>query len=289
MIFADLDLARRLEGIETWVSAEYGRARLALWPDRDTAVVEVAGGVACYLGEGSPLNEARGMGMAGPVSADDLDVMERAFPGCPVKVNVCPMADPSLLEGLVARGYRAVGFEDFLYRELDGSETFPGPLGEILVGLADSTEDRETCGAVLARGFAAPDEPSAEMSEIFAMSRRVEGLVGLLARVGEQPAGGASLMIRDGLAMLCGAATLPEYRNRGVQAALSNARLAMASSRGCGVVVVGALPGSSSHRNAQRLGFRVAYTKLMVLRDPSGSSTAKGARSVPATLPANSP
>jgi hypothetical protein len=271
MIFADLDLARRLEGVETWVAAEYGRARLSLWPEKETAVVEVAGGVACFLGVGSPLNEVRGMGLNGLVTADDLDAMERAFfdRGASVKVNVCPLADGSLLEGLAARGYRAVGFEDVLYRELDGSERFPGPPEGILVGLPSSPGELEAFGEVLARGFSAPEEPSPEMSEIFEMSRRVEGLTGLLARVGGEPVGSASLLIRDGLAMLCGAATLPEYRNRGVQTALSHARLARAAEAGCGIAQFGAMPGSTSHRNAERLGFRVAYTKVALLRDPS--------------------
>ena len=65
MIFADLDLARRLEGLETWVAAEYAGPG---WPSgrrRTTAVVAVAGGVACLPRRGSPLNEAKGMGWPG--------------------------------------------------------------------------------------------------------------------------------------------------------------------------------------------------------------------------------
>ena len=118
MIFIDLELAKRLEGVETWVAAEFGRARLAIDPDSDTSVVSVAGGVACFLGEGSPVNESRGLGMAGPVTGDDLDAMERPFlsRGLSSKVTACPLADPSLLAGLAARGYRASGFEDVLFR-----------------------------------------------------------------------------------------------------------------------------------------------------------------------------
>ncbi len=271
MIFVDLDLARRLEGLETWVAAEHGRARLALWPEKDSEVVEVAGGVACYLGEGSFINETRGMGLNGPVSGDDLDAVERVFfdRGTSCKVGVCPLADPSLLEGLATRGYRAVGFEDVLYRELDGSETFPGPPEGIDLALTGSAEEVAIGGDVMARGFVAPDEPTPAMREHFALSGRVEGLVGLVARVGGEPAGAACLLVRDGLAMLCGAATLPDFRKRGVQTALLHARLARAAEAGCGIVQFGAVPGGTSHRNAQRVGFRVAYTKLMLLRDPS--------------------
>ena len=49
---------------------------------------------------------------------------------------------------------------------------------------------------------------------------------GLLARVDGEPAGAASLLIRDGLAMLAGASTLPAYRNRGSRPALAYIRLA---------------------------------------------------------------
>ena len=275
MVFVDLDLARRLEGIETWCAAEYGRARLAAWPARDTMVVLVAGGVACFLGSGSPMNEIRGMGMAGPVSGDELEVAGRVFfdRGEPAKVNVCPLADASLLEGLVTRGYRPTGFEDVLYRTLDGSGTslnVPDGIDLSWVG----PDEVEVCGETLARGFAAPEEPGPEMLEIFGLSRRVEGMAALLARVDGGPAGASALLIRDGLAMLCGAATLPSYRNRGIQAAMSHARLAHAARLGCALATVGAAPGSTSHRNAERLGFRVAYTKLVLLRDPSWPSPA---------------
>ena len=105
------------------------------------------------------------------------------------------------------------------------------------------------------------------------MSSRVGGLSGLLARVEGEPAAAAMLLIREGVAMLAGASTLPAFRNRGLQSALARARLASAASTGCDVATMGAQPGTSSQRNAERLGFRIAYTKTaMVLarsdRDP---------------------
>lgn len=275
MIFIDRDFARRLEAIESWVAAELARGRLELWPEADTAMVPVAGGVACFLGAGSPVNEARGLGMAGPVSGDDLETMERVFfdRGVACKVTVCPLADPSLLEGLAARGYRASGFEDVLYRVLDRSETFPPTPEGIELSWVDPI-DGEVWGETLAKGFTAPDEPNLEMREIFQLSARIEGIVGLLARVEGEPAGAASLLIREEWAMLCGASTLPKFRNRGIQTALAHARLAHASASGCELAQFGAAPGSTSHRNAERLGFRVAYTKLALTRDPASRTEA---------------
>jgi GNAT superfamily N-acetyltransferase len=57
--------------------------------------------------------------------------------------------------------------------------------------------------------------------------------------------------------MLGGAATLPEFRCRGVQRALIESRLAVATRAGCELAVVTADPGSSSGRNAERTGFQL--------------------------------
>jgi GNAT superfamily N-acetyltransferase len=270
MIFSDHDLARRLEGLEARFSADCALARREIQPEADTVALAVAGGFALYLGDDSPLSEAKGLGMAGPVSTEELEAMERVFHdrGVAAKVMVCPMAHPSLLEGLAARGYRAAGFEDVLYRELDREETPPPPPEGVNVSWA-GPDEMETVAETVARGFVAPEEPGPGILEIVAITSRLSGLSSLLARVGGQPAGGASLLIRDGVAMLAGAATLPPYRNRGIQTALAHARLAHASRAGCDLITMGAEPGSTSHRNAERLGLRVAYTKLVLIRSPS--------------------
>ena len=89
-----------------------------------------------------------------------------------------------------------------------------------------------------------------------------------LACVDGQPAGGGAVLIHRGVALLAGAATLPAYRNRGVHAALHHARLALARRSGCDLAAQGAEPGSTSQRNAERRGLRVAYTRAILVRDP---------------------
>ena len=75
---------------------------------------------------------------------------------------------------------------------------------------------------------------------------------------------------------LCGAGTLAAFRGRGLQTALLQARMSAALQAGCEYAVVVTQGGSSSQRNAERLGFRVAYSKVTVIknlnddcRDPS--------------------
>ncbi len=68
------------------------------------------------------------------------------------------------------------------------------------------------------------------------------------------------------MAQLCGAATLPAHRRRGVQGALLAARLAEAREAGCDVAVVTTQPGSKSQENVQRQGFDLLYTRAILVR-----------------------
>ena len=70
------------------------------------------------------------------------------------------------------------------------------------------------------------------------------------------------LMVHEGVALFGGAATVPELRRRGLQAALLNERMRYASEQGCDLAMMVAEAGSNSQRNAERKGFRVAYTRL---------------------------
>jgi ribosomal protein S18 acetylase RimI-like enzyme len=65
---------------------------------------------------------------------------------------------------------------------------------------------------------------------------------------------------------LCGAGTLAEFRGRGLQTALLRARMAAAVEAGCEYAVVVTQGGTISQRNAERLGFRVAYSKVTVIK-----------------------
>ena len=76
----------------------------------------------------------------------------------------------------------------------------------------------------------------------------------------------ACIMREAGIVALFGTATLPGFRRRGVQTALIRQRLWEAAQSGCEYAVVSTMPGSGSQRNMERRGFRVAYTKLVMVR-----------------------
>ena len=78
------------------------------------------------------------------------------------------------------------------------------------------------------------------------------------------------MRLSDGVAQLCGAATLPEHRRRGIQSALLRARLLEAAHRGADIAVVTTQPGSKSQENVQRAGFALLYARAILVR-PAGT------------------
>jgi hypothetical protein len=80
-----------------------------------------------------------------------------------------------------------------------------------------------------------------------------------LARFDGEPAGVATLRIRDGVASLGGGATVPRLRGNGCHLALVRHRLDVAYMLGCTLVTSGADFGSGSFRNQLRSGLRLAY------------------------------
>jgi GNAT superfamily N-acetyltransferase len=107
----------------------------------------------------------------------------------------------------------------------------------------------------------------AEMAETFKAIFRVSPATTFLAFLNGEPVGGAGMATFDGVANLFGASTLPAFRNRGVQTALIQTRLAFAVASGCDFAKVTTLPGSGSQRNVERQGFQVAYTRTVFVKE----------------------
>jgi GNAT superfamily N-acetyltransferase len=269
-ILTDLELARRLEEAEAFTAEAYARALARRRPGADVAVEVVAGGRAVFAGPGSPLTETKAIGLHGPVTEGDLDRMEAIFfsRGEACRVVVCPLADSSLVEGLGRRGYRLFGFENILILPLSRDDPEPPRVPDIEVRPVEPGE-HELYAKVVAPNFVGPGGSLEDCLEMMATLLGMEHASSFLALIDGQPVGGGSVLIERGLTLLAGAATLPPYRNRGVHAALHHARLAWARRSGCDLAAQGAHPGSTSGRNAERRGFRVAYTRAFLVRDPA--------------------
>ena len=83
-----------------------------------------------------------------------------------------------------------------------------------------------------------------------------------LAELDGRPVATAAMRMHEQVALMAGASTIPSARGRGAQLALLERRLHDAGENGCNLAMMGALPGSISQRNAERHGFRIAYTRV---------------------------
>lgn len=265
--FADAALAARLEA---FVAAEnerfVGAAQLA-WPEANAEARWIAGGCAAFVGPSTPVNQASGLALDGPVSAQHVDELEAFFASHAADpyVNVCPFAHASLTAELSARCYRVAGFENVLVRPLGapGDDIAPDPWVDVRV-VPDALA--EEWGRLVVAGFSCPAQPTDGERAFGRVLARVEDLVRLVAYVDGVPAATAELVCRDGLGWLSADTTLPQFRGRGLQTALQRRRLQLATEAGCDLAVTESRPGSGSQRNMERLGFRIAYTRVDLFR-----------------------
>jgi ribosomal protein S18 acetylase RimI-like enzyme len=275
-LFADLELSRRLEGAEALSNSRFVDARARLAPDCGATWVEIAGARAMFDGPASPMTQTFGLGMFQPATAADLEAIEAFYADrvSPVLHEVSPLADPELPALLSERGYRPFEFSSVLYQsiarlkpratadanvadeEVAQHFTLPQPV----VRLIERGEE-ELYARTSAAGWA-EFGVSDFVLEIGRVSGEVEGLRLFLAELDGKPIAAGALALCDGVAHLAGASTMPDGRQRGAQLALLDHRLGYAAAHGCDVALMVALPGSSSQRNAERNGFRIAYTRI---------------------------
>lgn len=88
-----------------------------------------------------------------------------------------------------------------------------------------------------------------------------------VASIEETAVGIAALHIKGSIGTLAIAATLPNYRNKGVHTKLLQRRMTDAKDAGCKLIVGQAACDSVSQRNMEKVGMRIAYTKSIWERD----------------------
>ena len=123
-------------------------------------------------------------------------------------------------------------------------------------------EEAELWAQVSARGWGHQNpEVLAFMAEFGKIALSKEDAHCFIAELDGTAGAAGALNIWEGVALFTGAATIPEMRRRGLQGALLSERLRYASNHGCDLAMMVAEAGSESQRNAERKGFRIAYTR----------------------------
>ncbi len=170
-------------------------------------------------------------------------------------LELAPEAVEELGALLARAGARIVDFHGVLYG-------LPGraPSGAVDVRRTDGAE-AEAAARLLLEGHAVPEASLPTHGSALAAAVERAGGCLYVATVGGVRAAAAVLTVADRIGYLANAATLAAFRRRGCQRALIAARVADAADGRCDLVTSGAKFGSSSQRNLERAGFRLAYTK----------------------------
>jgi GNAT superfamily N-acetyltransferase len=259
----DVALARRLERAEGSANAAFVESRRRITPESGAEWCEVGGTYAMFDGVDSPLTQTFGFGLFTPPSETDLDTIERFYGarGAPVFHEVSPLADAATLTIFGARGYRPIELTAVMHQPITAAMRSAPPNDDIAVRVTIPGEEA-LWAETAALGWGETVALADFMRLFGTVSAHARGTHGFLASIGETPVAAAALALHGGVALLAGASTIPAWRGRGVQRALLAARLRYAAERGAEVAMMCALPGSASQRNAERAGFRIAYTRI---------------------------
>ena len=260
MLHADLALAQRLEATEARCNASFVEARAQLHPGGGAAWQRVGGTTVLFDTPESPLTQTFGLGLFAEATAADLAQVEAFFAErqAPVLHEVSPLAVATLLPLLAGRGYQPIEHTNVLFRKLTN---LPPPSAAVRTRII-VPDEADDWARTAAAGWL-PEAPELEvfLREMGQLTARSAGMVAFVAEIEGQAVATGSLFLGEGVALLAGASTVPAGRRKGAQTALLAARLHYAAAQGCTLATMGAHPGSQSQRNAERHGFRVAYTR----------------------------
>ena len=180
--------------------------------------------------------------------------------------GLTPFAGPDALQRVVDVGGKAEGWENLLYLPADQAlANYSQPLAITILEIGD--EGVEDWAGVSRRVFFG-NEPNEVGETLGLVFRNATNIRRYAAYWEGELAATATMTPGGGITFLGGGATLEEFRGRGLEAALIHRRLADAREHS-DLITMGATPGSASHRNAERIGFRVGFSQLS-LRVPVG-------------------
>jgi GNAT superfamily N-acetyltransferase len=277
-MFVDPLIARRIERAESLVMRDMVAPLVGSARAPAAFLREVGAGLASFVRPGSPLNKLIGAGLDGAIDERMLDDVERAFgaAGEPVRVELATLADPATCAQLAARGYQLQGFEHALACPLDQP---PSPAGAAIRAEPVIAATLPAFRTAVVEGFLEPDDTGVVLDHFtrdvveasIDDSLSATGFLRYLAYRDGALAGGASMQLHEGVAVLTGSATLAAHRRRGVQAARLARRLGDARAAGATLAVITTAPGTQSQANTMRHGFSLAYARAVLISPASHS------------------
>lgn len=266
-LFMDLELSRRLERTEGAVAASFSPVKQRMMPEVGAIWHDFAGAYAIFDGAESPLTQSFGLGLFEPLTAELLSEVEAFFEdrGAAVMHEVSPLAGIAAIGLLAERGYRPIELSTVLVQGIaaPSTPTPPSAAAGLTVRQIDPGDPHDVA-AWIETTITGWSEDPVVATFIRATAESTSANDAMLHFVVEregEPIATGSLGLHTGVALLAGASTIPAARGLGAQNLILSARLAEARRQGCELAMMVTAPGATSQRNAERRGFRVAYTR----------------------------
>ncbi len=184
----------------------------------------------------------------------------------PVRLELTPSySSAALMKFLHSKGFYQCDFHTTMYAE--PSVLTDCPINSAIEIRRLKKHEFNLFGEIYTKGFGLPDFLKSGVAENNVILYENKYWRFYLASVGNEPAGIAVLFMKDGFASLAAAATLPEFRAKGVHSALIQARIYQALTDQCKFITGQAKFGSVSQNNMEKSGLKIAYTKAIWIRD----------------------
>lgn len=255
MILITKELAVKIEGCIKKSHYQYTRSC------QKGAVLEVGSGAAFFSGKDSFFSQVIGWGFTSKdeefsAEIEAIEAFYRQHQHSSVDIELSPLTGRRLAQQLSLRGYLVAEMNNISILDLSvypadsegDSEEFVQEVSE-----ADLSEWAHR----VALGF--EYEPAKEQ---FYLYGKTPGVIPFAAYIDGQLAAGGTIAIHDGICDLGVTSTLPDYRGQGLQKILIKKRLRYALQAGAEIATVTTEPGSISDLNVQKMGFKIAYTRI---------------------------
>lgn len=244
---------------------EYMSDRMLAMKERDGnpegVEIERFGNAVCLYSKNMPwtsFNTVKGIRSSDIPYLDDM-IRFYQTKGRKFQIEVVPsLIDQELLKALSQKGLYHSGFHTSMYMELE----FGIPVEDHDIEILPIERNEfEKYAAVHCMGTGLPQQgipPVARNNEVL-YDR--PGWTFYMAYVEHDPAAVGVMYLKNGIASLTFAATLPDHRRKGLQQALLRTRLAKAMEENCRLAVSQCSFLSQSHRNMERVGMKLGYVR----------------------------
>jgi hypothetical protein len=173
--------------------------------------------------------------------------------------EIAPLADPATWPVLSGAGYEPFEFTSVMFRPVD-AVPLPSLPTRITTRLADGAA--ALWSELSVQGWSEFPELADFLRGMGQVSANTEDAHCFVAELDGAPIATGLTVVHGGVVLLAGASTIPQGRRQGAQSALLAHRLRDGRERGASLAMMCAQPGSASQRNAERQGFRIAYTRM---------------------------